>query len=230
MIQLHYLNHSRAHRIAWLLEELEFAYEVVMHTRNVESSLAPDSLKFIHPLGKSPVIEDGDKNVAESGAIVEYLIHKAGNTLKPAVNTPEHAHYTYWMHFAEGSAMPLHVINLIFDKIENADLPWYLKWLVRPIAQGISQQVKNSYLEPNLNAQLEFIDNHLKQNTWFCGSQLTGADIMMSFPLEIAIHNGKTKPNRTPNNILRYVSQIHQRPCYQRALAKCQNDYAFYKP
>lgn len=226
MVQLHYLNNSRSHRILWLLETLEINYDVIFHERDPKTEQAPESLKKIHPLGKAPIIQDGEKIVAESAAIVEYLICKAGNTLKPEANSPEHENYIYWMHFAEGSAMPLYVMNLIFNRIEQASLPWYMKWLVLPVAKGISQQVKTSYIHPNVKTQLQFIENNLAKNTWFCGNQLTGADIMMSFPLEAAQHSKLTNPTEHPC-IHRYVERIHSLPDYQKALTKSQGGYQF---
>lgn len=216
MIQVHHLEHSRSQRILWLLEELGLPYEVIRYQRDSKTSLAPASLLKIHPLGKSPVITDGDVTVAESGAIVEYLIEKAGNTLKPQPGTEAARQYTYWLHFAEGSAMPPLVMTLVFNKIENAPLPFFLKPLVLPIARGISAQVKKGFLNPNLKNQFEFIEKHLQNHTWFCGEALTGADFMMSFPLEAATSRSSDILDKPA--IKAYVNRIHARPAYQKAL------------
>ena len=224
MIKLHHLEHSRSQRIAWLLEELELPYEVVLHHRDKQTELAPQSLRDVHPLGKAPVLVDGELVIAESGAIIEYLIKKSElQALRPS-NNKGLRQYNYWMHFAEGSLMPLLVMHKVFDRIENAHLPWFIRWFVRPVAKGISGQVKNSFLKPNLKRQATFINEHLSGNTWFCGSELTGADFMMSFPLE-ALH--KCEPSLTHKQpIEEFVSRIQSRPAYKKAL-KRGGPYAF---
>lgn len=180
MIEVHHLEHSRSQRIIWLLEELGLPYKVKRYARDAKTYLAPPELLKIHPLGKSPVITDGDITVAESGAIVEYLIDKAGGKFRPAAGTQAHRDYTYWMHFAEGTAMPPLVMTLVFNKIENAPVPALLKPIVLPIARGISKQVKSSFINPNLEKQFAYIESVLAKNEWFCGSEMTGADFMLS--------------------------------------------------
>lgn len=218
MIKLHHLEHSRSQRIIWLLEELGLPYEVVLYKRDPKTYLAPPELLKIHPLGKSPAITDGDIAVAESAAIVEYLIDKAGGNLRPQAGTEAHRQYTYWLHFAEGTAMPPLVMTLVFNKIENAPVPFFLKPLVLPIARGISAQVKKSFINPNLDKQFAFIDDHLSKNKWFCGDQMTGADIMMSFPLEAAATRAEAIKNKP--NIQAFVERIHNLPAYRTALQK----------
>ncbi|HEX4918335.1 MAG TPA: glutathione S-transferase [Limnobacter sp.] len=216
MITLHHLEHSRSQRIIWLLEELGLPYEVKHYKRDPKTYLAPAELFKIHPLGKSPVITDGNITVAESGAIVEYLIDKAGGKLRPAAGTQAHRDYVYWTHFAEGSAMPFLVMTLIFNKIEKAPLPFFLKPIVLPIARGISAQVKNSFLNPNLERQFKYLNDHLGKNTWFCGDQMTGADIMMIFPLEAAA--SRAESIKSMPNIAAYVKRVHALPAYKKAL------------
>jgi glutathione S-transferase len=216
MIKLHHLENSRSQRIIWLLEELGLPYEVVRYTRDKKTSLAPPELLKIHPLGKSPVITDGDITVAESAAIVEYLMEKAGGKFRPAMGTEACRQFNFWMHFAEGSAMPPLVMTLVFNKIENAPVPALLKPLILPIARGIAKQVKTGFINPTLDKQFKFIENHLSKNEWFCGNDLTGADFMMIFPLEAAMNRAggvKTMPN-----IQKYVAKVHALSSYKKAL------------
>lgn len=218
MIKLHHLEHSRSQRIIWLLEELELPYEIILYKRDPKTYLAPEELLAIHPLGKSPIITDGDITVAESGAIVEYLIDKAGGRFRPDAGTDAARQYTYWMHFAEGTAMPPLVMSLVFNKIENAPLPLLLKPIVLPIARGISAQVKKSFINPNLERQFAFIEDHLSKNEWFCGSQMTGADFMMSFPLEAAASRSEMISHKP--GILKFINRVHNLPAYKVALEK----------
>ena len=216
MIEVHHLEHSRSQRIIWLLEELGLPYRITRYARDSKTYLAPPELLKVHPLGKSPVITDGNITVAESAAIVEYLIDEAGGTKRPAPGTQAHRDYTYWMHFAEGTAMPPLVMTLVFDKIENAPVPALLKPIVLPIARAISKQVKNNFIKPNLQKQFAYIDSVLGKNEWFCGKEITGADFMMIFPLEAALSS--TLPKHGFPNIAAYVDRVHAMPSYQRAL------------
>jgi len=220
MITLHHLNNSRSQRILWLLEELKTPYEIKFYERDKITILAPKELKKIHALGKSPVITDGDVTVAESGAIIEYLVQTYGNDLYPQHGSAQHRDYTYWMHYAEGSLMPQMLIKLIFDKVKNSPMPFFVK----PIARMIANKVLDSYAGPNIKTNLAFIENHLSQQEWFCGDKLTGADIQMSFPLEamIAREGGDQYPN-----IAAFVRKFQARPAYQKALeAGGEYDYA----
>ena len=134
MITVHHLNNSRSQRVLWLLEELGLTYEIKRYERDPKTMLAPASLHEVHPLGKSPVITDGDLTLAESGAIIEYLVDRYGNgRLRPAIGTPEYLRYTYWLHYAEGSAMPPLLLKLIFDQIEKNSSPFFVRpnaWLI----------------------------------------------------------------------------------------------------
>jgi len=220
MITLHHLNNSRSQRILWLLEELKTPYEIKFYERDKITILAPKELKQIHALGKSPVITDGDVTVAESGAIIEYLVQTYGHDLYPQPGSAQHRDYTYWMHYAEGSLMPQMLIKLIFDKVKNSPMPFFVK----PIARMIANKVLDSYAGPNIKTNLAFIENHLSQQEWFCGDKLTGADIQMSFPLEamIAREGGDQYPN-----IAAFVRKFQSRPAYQKALeAGGEYDYA----
>lgn len=214
MITLHHLNNSRSQRILWLLEELELPYEIRFYQRDSKTMLAPDSLKNIHPLGKSPVITDGPNVVAESAAIIEYIIEKYGKgKLKPS-DEKSLLRYRYWLHYAEGSAMLPLFLTLMFNKIENAPMPFF----IRPIAKQISQNVKKEFVHPQLHLHLSYINDELKKAAWFAGSELSGADIQMSFPLEAAQARGGFD-DRYPN-ISHFLRKIHSRPAYQRALER----------
>jgi glutathione S-transferase len=215
MIVVHHLNNSRSQRILWLLEELGLAYEVRRYQRDAKTMLAPPELRAVHPLGKSPVISDGEMTLAESGAIVEYLASRYGSgTLVPEEKTPERLRYLYWMHFAEGTAMPPLLLKLIFDRVESGPMPFF----VRPIARGIAQKVKAAMVLPNLQRQLDFMEAELGTRAWFAGPAFSAADIQMSFPLEAAAVRGGLDEKRP--NLWAFLQRIHARPAYQRALEK----------
>jgi glutathione S-transferase len=216
VIVVHHLNNSRSQRILWLLEELGTPYEVKRYQRDAQTMLAPPELKAVHPLGKSPVITDGDVTLAESGAIVEYLASRyAPGLLVPNPQTPEHLRYLYWMHFAEGSAMPPLLLKLIFDRIESGKgMPFF----VRPVARGIAAKVKGMMVTPNLQRQLDFMEGELASREWFAGPSFTAADIQMSFPLEAAASRGGLDEKRP--KLWAWLRRIHARPAYQRALEK----------
>ncbi|RMF22396.1 MAG: glutathione S-transferase [Deltaproteobacteria bacterium] len=214
MITVHHLEDSRSQRVLWLLEELGVDYEVKRYERDPKTHLAPPELKAVHPLGKSPVITDGDLVVAESGAIMEYLVDRyGGGRLIPPAGSPERLRYTYWMHAAEGTVMPLLVMTLIFDRVESES-----PWLVRPIAKAISAQVRSSYLEPNLLANLALMQSELERSTWFAGQEMTAADVQMSFPVE-AVATRIDLAADYPK-LAEFLSRIRARPAYQRALEK----------
>lgn len=222
MITLHHLNNSRSQRIIWLLEELKLEYVIEFHDRDAKTYLAPDSLKTVHALGKSPVIMDDQTGMtlAESGLIIEYLVQTYGQHLMPEQGTPEYWQYLYWLHFSEGSLMPPMVMNLVLTKVKSSPMPFFVK----PIAKKIADQIVKQFSGPNIKRSLEFIEDHLSQNTWFCGDQLTGADVQMSFPLEASAARGML--DQYPNT-LAYVKRFKALPAYQAALAKGGDyDYA----
>lgn len=218
MITVHHLNNSRSQRVLWLLEELGLPYDIQRYERDPETMLAPASLRQVHPLGKSPVITDGDLTLAESGAIVEYLVDRYGDgRLIPAPGTPERLRYTYWLHYAEGSAMPPLLLKLIFDKIEQSPMPFF----ARPIARGIVNQVKNSFIHPQITQHLDFMEAELGKNPWFAGADFTAADIQLSFPLEAAAARAGLDGSRP--NLTAFLQRIHSRPAYQQALERGGN-------
>ncbi len=215
MIIVHHLNNSRSQRLLWLLEELGLEYEIRRYQRDPQTMLAPASLREVHPLGKSPVITDGETTLAESGAIMEYLIERYGaGRLIPPAGTPERLRYTYWMHFAEGSAMPPLVMKLIFDRMETGPMPFF----VRPVARGIAGRVKKGFIEPNINRQLDFMEAELSKCAWFAGSEFTAADIQMSFPLEAAAARGGLDASRP--KLMDFLGRIHAREPYRAALER----------
>ena len=214
MITVHHLEKSRSLRVLWLLEELGVPYEVKIYKRDPATMLAPASLRAIHPLGKSPVIADGDLVLAETGAIVEYLIGRYGDgTLAPPADAPEHLRYIYWLHYAEGSAMPPLLMKLIFDR-----LPHGANMLVRPLVRRISNQVKSAFVMRQLTLHLDYMEGELKKSTWFAGTAFSGADIMMSFPLEAAA--GRAGLDASRPHLMDFLARIHARPAYQRAVAR----------
>ncbi len=215
MLTVHHLENSRSQRILWLLEELGADYEIIRYERDPDTSLAPPALLAVHPLGKSPVITDGAVTVAESGAIVEYIVANYGKgRLVPEASTPERLAYTYWLHYAEGTFMPLMIVSLILSRIETAPLPFF----IRPIAKGIVNKVRNSYLDANVKRNLDFMEASLATSNWFCGRSLTAADIQMSFPLEAAAVRTNLA-NEYPK-LAACLDRMHARPAYQAALDK----------
>lgn len=214
MITVHHLNDSRSQRVLWLLEELGLPYEIKHYQRDKATMLAPPELRAVHPLGKSPVITDGQTTVAESGAIIEYLIDREGGKLRPEAGTPEFLRYRYWLHFAEGSAMSPLLMKLVFDKVASAPMPFFVK----PVARGISAQVLKNFVTPNLERQLDFMEAELATRPWFAGSEFSAADIQMSFPLEAAAQRAGLDASRP--KLVDFLKRIHARPAYRRALER----------
>ncbi|MFT3664824.1 glutathione S-transferase [Piscinibacter sp.] len=214
MITVHHLNDSRSQRVLWLLEELRLPYEIRHYQRDARTMLAPPELRAVHPLGKSPVITDGDTTVAESGAIVEYLVDRAGGALRPAPDTPEFLRYRYWLHFAEGSAMPPLLLKLVFDKVKSAPMPFFAK----PIARGIAAKVMAGFVTPNLERQLDFMEAELAQRPWFAGDEFSAADIQMSFAVEAAAQRAGLNTSRP--QLMDWLARIHARPGYRKALER----------
>ena len=215
MIVVHHLNNSRSQRVLWLLEELGLEYEIVRYQRDPKTMLAPPELRAVHPLGKSPVITDNGVVVAESGAIVEYLVETYGNgRLVPPAGSAERRRWTYFLHFAEGSAMAPLLMKLVFDRVESSPAPFFVK----PIARGIAQKVKGSYILPQIEAQLTYLENELATSPWFAGAEFSAADIQMSFPLEAAAARGGLDASRP--QLTDFLKRIHARPAFQRAIER----------
>ena len=214
MITVHHLNNSRSQRVLWLLEELGLEYQVKRYERDRQTMLAPPGLRAVHPLGKSPVITDGDLTLAESGAIVEYLADRYGaGKLAPAFGSPERVRYLYWLHFAEGTAQPPSLLKLLFDRIKSKS-----PLLVRPIARAIADKALGAYVLPNIQRNLDFMESELGKHAWFAGEQFSAADIQMSFPVEAYRARGGLDEKRP--RLMAFLEKIHARPAYRRAVER----------
>jgi glutathione S-transferase len=213
MITVHHLNNSRSQRVLWLLEELGLDYTVVRYQRDPATMLAPPSLRAIHPLGKSPVLVDGDNTLAESGAVLEYLVERydAARAFAPSPGTSEHLRYRYWLHYAEGSAMPPMLLSLVFARIKKAPMPFF----ARPIARSIADKTLRTFVNPQVKLHLDYMETELGQHRWFAGDDFTAADIQMSFPIEAAA--ARAGLQNYPH-LADFLTRIHARPAYQRAL------------
>ena len=215
MIVVHHLNESRSQRILWLLEELGLDYAVEKYLRDPASLRAPAGLRVLHPLGKLPVIVDGAVTLAESGAIVEYILERYGaGRLAPPPGTPERLRYRYWLHYAEGSAMTPLLVKLIFDRIETGPAPL----LLRPVVRGLARAVKAKFAQPEIDLHLDFLEAELGDAAWFAGEDLSGADILLSFPLQIAAAQGGIDARRP--RLLGFLQRVAARPAWQRAIER----------
>jgi len=211
MITLHHLNDSRSQRILWLLEELNVPYQIKQYTR--VNGRAPDTLKQVHPLGKSPVISDGDITVAESGAIVEYLTRKYDAEHKLVPTTDQDLRdYTFWLHYAEGSAMTPMIVHLVFNTVVEKS-PFF----IRPIAKGISENVHSAFIQPEIIKSFDFIEMTLKESGYFVGDKLTAADIQMSFVMETG--SKMIKKEEYPA-VFDWLQRVSMRDAYKKALEK----------
>ena len=209
---VHHLNNSRSQRILWLLEELGLPYEIVKYQRNAQTMLAPPELRRVHPLGKSPVVTVDGLTLAESGAIIETLVDRYGDgRLAPAPGTPEAVRYRYWLHYAEGSAMPPMLLSLVFSRLKKAPMPFF----ARPIARGIADKAMRTFVGPQVQLHLGYMESELGKAPWFAGEQFSAADIQMSFPVEAAAVRAGLD---TYPNLAGFLQRIHARPAYQRAL------------
>ena len=200
MIRVHHLNNSRSQRVLWLLEEIGTPYEVVRYERNKSTMLAPKELRSVHPLGKSPVIDDDGRILAETGLIIEYLVERYGSDLGPSRNADLYWRYKYWLHYAEGSLMPPLLLKLVIDR---------LGLLALPARRFVTSQLK---------LHLDFLEGELKVSPWFVGENFSAADIMMSFPLEAA--TDRAGLDETRPKLMEFLRRIHARPAYRRALEK----------
>jgi glutathione S-transferase len=215
MITVHHLNNSRSQRILWLLEELGLEYDIKRYQRDAKTMLAPPELRKIHPLGKSPVVTDGDLTLAESGAIIEYLVGRYGNgRLVPPADTPERLRYTYWLHYAEGSLQPLLLMKLFFGRIEKGPMPFFAK----PIAKAIVAKVTGGFISPNLERNFDYLEGELARSTWFAGEAFSAANVQMSFPLEAAVSRGGLDSKRP--KLMAFLERIHARPAYKKAIER----------
>ena len=214
MLTVHHLNNSRSQRVLWLLEELEVPYEIRRHERDAATLLAPEALRAVHPLGKAPVITEDDIVVAETGAIVEYILDRHGaGRLEPARGGADWWRYRHWMHHAEGSAMPPLVMTLLLGRLPDSLPP-----PAQPMAREMMGGVQKGFLAPNLERLKTYWNEALAPTGWFAGPEMTAADIMMSFPLEAASSRspfGEGQPNPGA-----FLARIHARPAYRRAVER----------
>ena len=215
MITVHHLNNSRSQRVLWLLEELGLTYEVKRYERDRKTMLAPPELRAVHPLGKSPVLTEDGRTLAESGAILEYLLDYHGEgRLRPAERTPERLRYNYWLHYAEGSAMTPLLLKLIFGH-----LPRQLPAILRPLGRMISAGANGKMIGPQLRRHFDFMESELANHgPWFAGPEFSAADVQMSFPLEAGaarVEGAQARPL-----LQEFLKKIHARPAYQRALER----------
>ncbi|MBB5709167.1 glutathione S-transferase family protein [Sphingomonas xinjiangensis] len=206
MIIVHHLENSRSQRILWLLEELGLAYEVRRYERNKTTMLAPAGLRRVHPLGKAPVIEDGDQMVAETGAIIEYLVEKADGRLGAPAHRADALRYRHFLHYAEGSLMPPLFTTLVLSRV-----PLFGKTAIKKF-------------KPMVDVHLDYVEAELAQRPWFAGKELTAADVMMSFPLEAAVTRAGATQGRP--HLAAWLEKVHARPAYQAAL-KAGGPYAY---
>jgi glutathione S-transferase len=200
MIRVHHLNNSRSQRVLWLLEETGTPYDVVRYERDKKTMLAPQELRRVHPLGKSPVVEDDGKIFAETGLIVEYLVHRFGPDLAPPRDSEPYWRYKYWLHYAEGSLMPPLLLKLVITRLGLLGLP------ARP------------FVNAQLKLHLDYLEGELEKAPWFAGADFSAADIMMSFPLEAA--RARAGLDETRPKLMNFLQRIQARPAYQRALEK----------
>lgn len=206
MLVVHHLNNSRSQRVLWLLEELELPYKIVRYQRNTETNLAPPDLEAVHPLGKSPLLGDGDRVIIESGAIIDYVLRRhGGGRLLPTPGSDEHEQYLQWLHYAEGSAMLPLMLRMYTSRLPD---------------QGAALQPR---ITDELERHLGYIDAALEGVDWLVGNSFSGADIQLSFVAEIAplLHTLEPYPN-----LAAFRDRIHARPAYRRALEQ-GGEYAF---
>ncbi len=212
MITLHHLEKSRSQATLWLLEELGCQYQIVKYARNAKTQLAPPELLRVHPLGKSPVLTDAGYTIAESGAIVEYLVGSYDHgRLCPPTGTQARSRYTYWLHYAEGSAMPPLVMKLVFSMMATAPMPFF----VRPLVKSILRPVQTTFLDPTLTRHIGFWESTLATQTWFAGDEFSAADIQMSTPVQMAALRSGIPLGPAVRG---FIERIKARPAFQRAL------------
>jgi glutathione S-transferase len=215
MIVVHHLNNSRSQRVLWLLEELGVPYEVRRYQRDPATMLAPPEMKAVHPLGKAPIVTEGAQVLAESGAIIEYLADRYGEgRLARPHDSSERFRYIYWLHYAEGSAMTPMLLKLVFDRVAQGPMPFF----VRPIVKRVRASVMGAFIGPQIKLHLDYLESELSHSSWFAGEDFTAADIQMSFPLEIAV--ARAVLDETRPHLMAFLRRIHERPAYRRALER----------
>ena len=219
MLTVHHLDNSRSLRVLWMLEELGLAYELKQYARDPKTMLAPPELRQVHGLGKAPVLQDGTRVLAESGAILDYLAdsYDSERVLSPAplpAASDERMAYRYWLHYAEGSAMPPMLLTLVMSRIRSAPMPFFAK----PIARAIADKAEKGFVGPQRRLHLDWMEQRLADSPWFAGKRFTAADIQMSFPIQAAASRGDGLADKPA--LRGFLQRIEQRPGYQRAVAR----------
>ena len=213
---VHHLENSRSQRLLWLLEELQLKYEIKRYTRHPETMLAPDELRAVHPLGKSPILEDDGEVYAESGAILEHVAQNhGGEHLVPDVGTQSYKRCRFWLHYAEGSLMPILLLNLVLERMRSSSAPFFVK----PVIRTVAQKLDDAFVRAQTRLHLGFVEQELEAGTWLAGGHLSLADIQMSFPLEAGMKRLDKAEVKYPN-IGAYLERIHSLPAYKRALER----------
>lgn len=215
---VHHLENSRSLRVLWMLEELGLDYELRRYPRDPKTLLAPPELRQVHPLGKSPVLQDGDLVLAESGAILDYLVDRydSARQFSPSpvpVDGAERVAYRYWLHYAEGSAMPPLLLTLVINRIRSAPMPFF----ARPIARSIADKAERGFIGPQRQLHLGWMERRLSESPWFAGERFTAADIQMSFPIQAAAARGGGLDDKPA--LRSFLKRIGERAAYQRAEA-----------
>lgn len=215
-LTLHHLERSRSHRILWLFEELGLDYDLKEYRRHPETFRADPALREIHPLGKAPIVTDGDLVVAETGRVIEYVLEAHGEgRLQPEAGTEAHHRYRYYLHYAEGSLMPPLLVRLIFDKMLEARLPFFIK----PVVKTIVRKVEDNFIFGEMELHGDFLDAELSDREWIAGDEFTAADIQLSYPVEALLTRGGRPPEKT-RNLRAYAERFRARPAYERAVEK----------
>ena len=219
MLTVHHLDNSRSLRVLWMLEELGLAYELKQYARDPKTMLAPPELRQVHGLGKAPVLQDGTRVLAESGAILDYLAdsYDSERVLSPAplpAGSDERMAYRYWLHYAEGSAMPPMLLTLVMSRIRSAPMPFF----ARPIARAIADKAEKGFVGPQRRLHLDWMEQRLAASPWFAGKRFTAADIQMSFPIQAAASRGDGLADKPA--LRSFLQRIEQRPGYRRAVAR----------
>lgn len=216
MIVVHHLENSRSQRVLWALEELGLDYRIETYRRDPATLRGPDALRAVHPLGKSPVLVDGERVLAESGAILEYLVeqHDPAGRLAAPGDEEGRQRYRYWMHYAEGSAMPPLLMSLMFSRMRSAPAPFFL----RPLVRSIADRVMERYVMPQIVLHFDWMESELGRSTWFAGERMTAADVQMSFPVEAAAARSSLLEERP--RLAAFLERVRGREAYRRAVEK----------
>lgn len=213
-LTVHHLNESRSQRVLFLLEELGVPYEIRFYQRDAKTMMAPPALKAVHPLGKSPVVTDDGVTLAETGLIIDYLIehHGGDGTLRPAADTPDRIRYGYFLHYAEGSLMPVVLMSMVFSMLaKQTPSP------LRPLASLIGKGASARFVGPQLANHLDFLESELDARPWFAGPEFSGADVIMSFPLQALRVSGQLEHRP---NLRNWLGRLEARPAWERATRK----------